>query len=276
MKERLIVADSCCDLTDEMKSKLDIELVPLTLQLDDVDYLDDENLDIDKYMENMRKANSVKTAAPSPKLFMDKFEEAKEVFCITLSGKLSATYSNACLAKTMVLENGERLIHVFDTKVAAAGETLVALKIQECINQKMSFQEIVDNVTKYISEMKLFFVLENFDNLIKNGRISKFKAMIASAFSIKPVMYGVDGEIDVYKKVRGLKKAYNELVDAIAENSSNIEEKILVITHCNCLDRAKEIKDKVVERYNFKDVLIVPARGLSSTYENDGGIIISY
>ena len=54
------------------------------------------------------------------------------------------------------------------------------------------------------------------------------------------------------------------------------EEKILVITHCNCLDRAKEIKDKVVERYNFKDVLIVPARGLSSTYENDGGIIISY
>ena len=100
--------------------------------------------------------------------------------------------------------------------------------------------------------------------------------MIASAFSIKPVMQGVNGEIDIYKKVRGLKKAYSELINAIAENSSNIEEKILVITHCNCLERAKEIKNKIVERYNFKDILIVSARGLSSTYENEGGIIISY
>ncbi len=276
MKERLIVADSCCDLTEELKSKLDIELVPLTLQLDDVDYLDDEKLNINEYIENMRKASSIKTAAPSPKLFMDKFEEAKEIFCITLSSKLSATYSNACLAKTMVLEKGEKLIHIFDTKSAAASETLVALKIQECMNNKMSFQEIVDIVTKYISEMKIFFVLESLDNLIKNGRISKFKAMIASAFSIKPVMYGVDGEIDIYKKVRGLKKAYSELVDAISENCSSMEEKILVITHCNCLERAKEIKNKIVEKYSFKDVLIVPARGLSSTYENEGGIIISY
>lgn len=276
MKDRLIVADSCCDLTEELKSKLDIELVPLTLQLDEVDYLDDENLDVDKYVEDMKKASSVKTAAPSPKLFMDKFEKAKEVFCFTLSGKLSATYSNACLAKTMVLEKGERLIHVFDTKSAAAGETLVALKLQECIDKKMAFQEIVDNVTKYISEMKLFFVLESFDNLIKNGRISKLKAMIASAFSIKPVMHAVDGEIDIYKKVRGLKKAYCELIEAIGENSTNVEDKTLVITHCNCFDRAKEIKDKIVEKYNFKDVLIVPARGLSSTYEDEGGIIICY
>ncbi|WP_311526076.1 DegV family protein [uncultured Parvimonas sp.] len=276
MKERLIVADSCCDLTEELKNKLDIELVPLTLQLDDVDYLDDENLNVNEYIENMKKASSVKTAAPSPKLFMDKFEQAKEVFCITLSGKLSATYSNACLARTMVLEKGEKLIHIFDTKSAAASETLVALKIQECIDKKMTFQEIVDNVTKYISEMNIFFVLESLDNLIKNGRISKLKAMIASAFSIKPVMYGVDGEIEVYKKVRGLKKAYAELIGSISENCSNMEDKKLVITHCNCLERAKEIRNKIIEKYNFKEILIVPARGLSSTYENEGGIIISY
>lgn len=278
MKDRLIVADSCCDFTEELKKelKVDIEMVPLTLQLDDIDYLDDEKLDIDKYIEEMKKASSIKTAAPSPKLFMDKFEQAKEIFCLTLSSKLSATYSNACLAKTMVLEKGERLIHIFDTKSAASGETLVAIKIQECIDKKMTFQEIVDNVTKYISEMKIFFVLESLDNLIKNGRISKIKAMIASAFSIKPVMQGVDGEIDIYKKVRGLKKAYCELIDAIGENSSNFQEKTMVITHCNCFERAKEIKKKIIEKYNFKDVLIVSARGLSTTYENEGGIIISY
>ena len=278
MKDRLIVADSCCDFTEELKKelKVDIEIVPMTLQLDDVDYLDDENLDVNKYIEDMRNASSVKTAAPSPKLFMDKFEQAKEIFCLTLSGKLSATYSNACLAKSMILDKGERLIHVFDTKSAASGETLVALKIQECIDKKMTFQEIVDNVTKYISEMNIFFVLESLDNLIKNGRISKLKAMIASAFSIKPVMQGVNGEIDIYKKVRGLKKAYSELIDAIAENSSNIEEKIKMDIEKHQDTIAKEIKKKIIEKYNFRDVLIVSARGLSTTYENEGGIIISY
>lgn len=276
MLDRLIVADSCCELTDELKASMNIELVPLTLQLDDVDYLDDENLDINDYLAKMRSANSVKTAAPSPKLFMDKFELAKEIFCITLSGKLSATYSNACLAKTFILEKAEKMIHIFDSKGAAGTETLIAMKIQEYINKGMIFDEIVDNVNKYISNLNTFFVLENLDNLIKNGRISRFKAMIASALSIKPVMYGVDGEIDIYKKVRGLKKAYCELVDSISENCSNIEEKILVITHCNCKERAIEIKNKIIEKYNFKEVLIVSAKGISSTYENEGGIIISY
>lgn len=182
MKDRLIVADSCCDLTEELKNELDIELVPLTLQLDDIDYIDDEKLDIYSYLENMKNATSIKTAAPSPKLFMDKFELAKEIFCITLSSKLSATYSNACLAKTMILEKSQKLIHVFDSKSAAASETLIAIKIQECINKKMNFEDIVNTVTNYISEMKIFFVLESLDNLIKNGRISKFKAMIALLF----------------------------------------------------------------------------------------------
>ena len=80
---------------------------------------------------------------------------------------------------------------------------------------------------------------------------------------------------NLYKKY----ETYNDAYEVALHGSidfSNIEEKILVITHCNCLERAKEIKNKIVERYNFKDILIVSARGLSSTYENEGGIIISY
>ena len=197
MKDRLIVADSCCDLPQGYKEKFDIEHVPLTLQLDGVDYVDDENLDVSEYLQKMKNAGSVKTAAPSPKLFMDKFEMAKEIFCVTMSSKLSATYSNACLAKSMILEKGEKLIHIFDSRSAAATETLIAIKIQDCIDKKMSFNEVVDIVSEYISGLKVFFVLESLDNLIKNGRISRFKAMIATALSIKPVMYGVDGEIDI-------------------------------------------------------------------------------
>lgn len=277
MKERLIVSDGCCNLLGEYKEGYDVELVPFNLQLDDEHIVDDENLDPFEYLEKMKKADVVRSAAPSPKLFIDKIKLAKEVFVVTMSSRISATYSNACLAADMVREEeSSKKIHVFDTKSAAGGETLVVDKIQECINNGFEFEKIVEIVEKYISELQTFFVLERLDNLIRNGRISKTKAMIANMLSIKPVLYGVDGEIEVFKKVRGLKKAYSELIDAIADYVVDMENKKLVITQCNCKERAKELKERILEKYNFKEVLILPAGGISTTYEDDGGIIINY
>lgn len=275
MKERLIVSDSCCNLINEYAEGYDLELVPFNLQLDDEHFIDDENLNVNEYREKMKNASVVRSAAPSPKLFLDKIKLAKEVFVVTMSNKISATYSNACLAANM-LEDENIKVHVFDTKSAAGGETLVVDKIQECINNNMSFEEVVSCVEDYMSELQTFFVLEKLDNLIRNGRLSKAKAMIATMLSIKPVLYAVDGQIEIFKKVRGLKKAYSELVDSIADFAVNIENKKLVITHCNCLERAKELKDKIRDKYKFKDVIILPAGGIATTYEDDGGIIINY
>lgn len=275
MKERLIVSDSCCNLINEYAEGYYLELVPFNLQLDDEHFVDDENLNVDEYREKMKNASVVRSSAPSPKLFLDKIKLAKEVFVVTMSNKISATYSNACLAANM-LEDENIKVHVFDTKSAAGGETLVVYKIQECINNNMSFEEIVSCVEDYMSELQTFFVLEKLDNLIRNGRISKTKAMIATMLSIKPVLYAVDGEIEIFKKVRGLKKAYSELIDSISKFAVNSENKKLVITHCNCLERAKELKDKIRDKYKFKDVIILPAGGIATTYEDDGGIIINY
>lgn len=277
MKERLIVCDSCCNLVGEYKGNYDLELVPFNLQLDDEHFVDDENFDTFEYLEKMKKAELVRSAAPSPKLFMDKIKMGKEVFVVTMSSKISATYSNACLAMDMLKDDEpEKKVYVFDTKSAAGGESLVVDKIQECINMEMSFENIIETVNKYISELQTFFVLERLDNLIRNGRISKTKAMIASMLSIKPVLYGVDGEIEIFKKVRGLKKAYSELIDSISDYVVDAEKKKLVITQCNCYERALELKEKIMEKYKFREIMILPARGISTTYEDDGGIIINY
>lgn len=277
MKERLIVCDSCCNLVGEYKGNYDLELVPFNLQLDDEHFVDDENFDTSEYLEKMKKAELVRSAAPSPKLFMDKIKMGKEVFVVTMSSKISATYSNACLAMDMLKDDEpEKKVYVFDTKSAAGGESLVVDKIQECINMEMSFENIIETVNKYISELQTFFVLERLDNLIRNGRISKTKAMIASMLSIKPVLYDVDGEIEIFKKVRGLKKAYSELIDSISDYVVDAEKKKLVITQCNCYERALELKEKIMEKYKFREIMILPARGISTTYEDDGGIIINY
>ncbi|NLM13872.1 MAG: DegV family protein [Epulopiscium sp.] len=274
-----IVADSSCDLTDQMKEEMNIEIAPLTLQLEDKKYIDDEQLDVKEYVKEMKNCKTApKTACPSPQNFLQKYQGDDSVFVVTLSSNLSGTYNSAVLAKEMYLEEvGNKFIHVFDSLSASVGETLIALKIHELSKINIEETEIVQKVNKYIQEMKTFFLLESLDHLAKAGRLSPFIAKIASVLSIKPIMGATEeGTIRLVQKVRGYKKAFDKFVDTIGEEGKNFEEKILGIAHCNCLERALKFKEEVLKKYNFKDIIIVEMRGLSSTYADDGGLVIAF
>ncbi|WP_018250095.1 DegV family protein [Orenia marismortui] len=272
-----IVADSGCDLNPELQKKLNIKLVPLTINIGENEYQDNESFNVKQLLNIMKENdNPPKTASPSPNLFMEAYEGDENVFVITLSSKLSSTYNNAILAKNMFLEDKkEKFIHVFDSLSASIGETLVSLKIQE-LAQNNTRSKIIEKTNKYIKEMKTFFLLESLDNLIKAGRMNKVKGKLASFLSIKPIMGDENGEIKLVDKARGSKRAFKKLVNVIGKHNDKLEEKILGIAHCNCLEKAERFKEEVLKKYNFKDIIIVETGGLSSVYANDGGIIISF
>lgn len=274
-----IVADSSCDLNDEIKEKEKPIIVPLTLKLEEKEYVDNESLNIKEYLQDMAACKtSPKTACPSPEDFMRSYEGKESTFVVTLSSNLSGTYNSAVLAKNIFIEEVQnKFIHVFDSLSASAGETLVALKISEYAKMDFSEIEIVDKVTAYIKEMKTFFLIESLDHLAKAGRLNPIIAKVASMLAIKPIMGSTDdGNIRLVEKVRGYKKAFRRFVEIIGEQGENLEEKVLGIAHCNCLERAIEFKNEVLEKYNFKDIVIVEMAGLSSTYADDGGIVIAF
>lgn len=174
-------------------------------------------------------------------------------------------------------EEPNKFIHVFDSKSASIGETLVAMKIHELIEKKLSNLEIIEKVEKYIKEKRTYFILESLDNLIKNGRISKTKGLIANVLNLKPVMGSdEDGNIKLVENARGTKKAFRRLVEIIGETGERFEERILAISHANALERAEELKKEIQSRYNFKDIILVKQAGLSTAYANDGGIILVF
>ncbi|WP_313757619.1 DegV family protein [Tissierella sp.] len=274
-----IVADSSCDLNEELKEKLNISLVPFKIDIDNKKFIDNEEINMMELIDAMKSSpNPIRTSCPSPGDFFVEYKNAENIFSITISSKLSGTYNSAILAKDMVEEEEpEKFVHVFDSKSASVGETLVAIKIQELIEKKLNNFEIVEKVEKYINGMKTYFVLENLDNLIKNGRISKTKGLIANVLNLKPIM-GEDGEgnIKLVENVRGTKKAFKRLVEIIGETGEKFEEKILAISHVNAFEKAEELKKEIQKRYNFKDIILVKTAGLSSAYANDGGIILVF
>lgn len=276
MTKRLILADSACDLNDKIKKRLNIELVPFHIDIDGESILDTPEVDRDSFLKQMKNSSKpVGTAAPSPNQFMEKFSDYDEIFIITISKKLSATFNNAVLAKNMFEEKSKAKIHVFDSKSAGSGETVVALKIQDLIEEDKSFEEIVEETEKFISELRTYFILDNFDNLIKNGRMSMITGKIAKFLSFKPVMHGVDGQIEVYAKTRGYIKALRELYSAIS-TESNLNERNFVITHCEALDVAKKIKSHIDHNFKNKSINVVESGLLTSVYANLGGVIVCF
>ncbi len=278
MEYRLIV-DSCCELIDELREKLGAERVPLSMYVDGKEFVDNENLDVQTFIKAMVESkNIVKSSCPSPEAFVEKFRKAGHIFAVTLSSKLSATYNSAVVAKGIVEgEDPSKKIHVFDSLSATAGELLIGLKILECVEKNLSWEKIINTVDGFIKEMKTFFVLESLENLIKAGRMSRVKAQLAYALSIRPIMGADDeGNIKLYKKIRGSKKALSNMVDMISDYGQDIANKTLIITYCNCLDKAEYVKTLIKEKYNFKAIHMVPCGGLSSLYANEGGVVIAY
>lgn len=272
-----IVVDSCCDVTPELRSNYGITAVPLTISLGDRHVADDEQLDLPQFLDDMRRhEGKVATAAPSPTLFKEAFMKSKKAFGVTLSSNLSGSYASAKVGMEMAEEEGAE-VHVFDSKSASAGEVLIALKIGEMIRTGLEKAEIVETIEAFIKKMKTYFVIENIDNLLKNGRMNKITGKIITVLGIKPIMGSDgDGNIALFSHARSELQVIDKLAATIKQSNRSVEGQPMVIAHCNNPTLAQKLKDEISRRYRFSGIHIVPMRGISSVYANDKGLVMAF
>ena len=278
--EYRIIGDSCLDLTPEMKKEGKIKIVSLTLQVDGVDFIDDDSFDQKKFIKAVADFEGCpKSSCPSPEEYKKAFgEDEVTAFCVTLSAELSGSYNSAVLGQRLVEEEfPNKKVYVFNSRSACIGETLVALKIQECAEKGASFEEIVEQVEDYIRRRETLFVLENLETLRKNGRLTGMKAALVSVLNIKPVMMGTpEGTIEQCTIGRGTKKALKKMIEEVGSRVSDFENRVFGISHCNCPDRAQYVKEEIEKRYPFKQIIIADTAGVGTLYANDGGIVIAF
>lgn len=275
-----IVIDSCGELSEELKADGHFSNVPLELEVDGYRIRDDENFDQKDFLRRVKEsAKGPKSACPSPESYMAAYEgEAENVYVVTLSSQLSGSYNSAVLAANLYQDEhtGHKNIHVFNSKSASIGETIIGLKVQECEEAGLAFDEVVAKVEEYIASMNTFFVLETLETLRKAGRLSSIKAMIANTLNIKPVMGSTkEGTIQQLGQARGMKKALAQMVQDAVGKTTEAEKRVLAIAHCNCPERAQFVKEQIEKLARFKKIIVVDTAGVSSMYANDGGIILA-
>lgn len=273
-----IIVDSCGELTAEMKASGRYETASLEIDVQGHHIVDDETFNQAEFLKIVAESPQCpKSSCPSPERYMEAYCcEEEHVYAVTLSAELSGSYNSAVLGKNLYHEeNGEKDIYVFNSRSASVGETLIALKIEECEEQGMSFEETIETVEEYIEKQNTYFVLETLDTLRKNGRLTGIKAVVATALNIKPIMGSTpEGTICQLGQARGIKKALVKMVDHVVGDLKDAEEKILAISHCNCAERAQSVKNMILERVKVKEVVILDTAGISSMYASDGGVIV--
>lgn len=273
-----IIADSCCEFPGKWEDDPRYERIALGLEVGDELIMDDETFDQAQFLKKVAESSKCpKSFCPSPEKFKEAYRtEAENVFVFTLSSKLSGSYNSAEIGKKMYHEEyGSKNIFVCDSHSASCGETQLAYKAVRWSEEGLAFEEICQKLTEYRDNMHTYFVLDNLETLRKNGRLSGVKALLASTLSIKPVMGAEEGEIIQLGQAVGIKKALAKMAENVAKEAVYPEEKMLMITHCNCPDRAESMKEMILSRIKVKDVLIMDTRGVSSMYANDGGVIVT-
>ena len=278
-----ILADSCCDLSPELLKKTQARVAPLTITIDDKHYVDDGTVDIPPYLAAMKASkNPVRSACPSPDLYAGDIKAAEgDCFIVTLSSKLSGSHNAAALGAQLAEEDmPEKKVHIFDSESASAGETYLVLMIHDLIAAGKSFEQIVEIVEEKIRSMHTLFVLDSLDNLVKNGRISKTVALLANVLSIRLLMSDDGhGAIKNISKARGIKGALSQMVETCRKHTEGLAaaSQRLVISYCNCPERARQVRDMIREKCPaIGEIIMTPTSALSSMYANDGGVVIAY
>lgn len=273
-----IIGDSCTDLPVELKTDDKIRLVPLSIEVEGETIVDDDTFNQAEFLKKVADSKeSAKSSCPSPERYMQEYEGEEDIYVITLSSKLSGSYNSAELAKRLYLEeNPAKNIVVIDSKSASVGQTLIAYKIKELVEQGLEFQDVVKKVLEFRDSMATKFVLESLDTLRKNGRLNNLTAVICSALNIKPIMGSNDGAIVKLDQARGIERALLRMIRFVEEDVKDAKTRILAIAHCNNYERALFVRDEIMKRVPFAKCFIADTNGISSLYANDGGIIVCY
>ena len=276
MKFKIIVDSSSNLLNSYYQDRKDVafKVVPLTIRIGQEEFIDNDELDVNRMLDVLRLNDGGQSSCPSPNDYLRELDEAEYSFIITITSKLSGSFNSACVARTMC-KNPEH-VFVIDSKGTAGSIVLIAEKLFELIKENKEFSVITNEITAFRNSVNLLFALDRFDNLVRNGRMSKLTAFIAEKIAIKPLCYADDGEIKIKEKIRTFRGVIKRMTHYIGKMCEDTTNKICIIAHTRNESDELELKKDIEENYHFKEVRVMENRGLCAFYALEGGLIVTF
>jgi DegV family protein with EDD domain len=257
MNKIKIICDSLSDIPKELIDKYDIEVVPLTVILDDKEYKDGVDISNDEFYKILREQNAYpKTSQATYPQFKEVFEkyvnEGRKILYIAGSSVATGTYQSAVLAKNDI--DGE--IYTYDSQTFSYVIGILVVKAAELAQQGKDIDEILDEIKVLREKTYVLFSVDTLEYLQKGGRISSTKAAIGSILNIKPILDIKNGLVSPVCQVRGKKHVISKMIELIKENcGTDLTNQVICIGYSDDFKERDALTQVVKEEFNPKEIL---------------------
>ncbi len=214
-----LFTDSSADISYELSKKHDITIIPLYISFDNEKYYR-ENIDISpkEFYNKLCEPNAApKTSCPPVADYISAFEKElknnNDIVCVCISSKLSTSYQCALSAAEVLMEKYSNKIIVIDSIGATGSQALLVLEIAKMIEDGLFLDAIYDKAEELKYTGGILFTLDDLSFLQRGGRIGKAAALLGTILNIKPILKVENGEVVPIGKIRGRKKAVEEVLD---------------------------------------------------------------
>ena len=252
MSKIKIICDSMSDLTKEQIEKYDIEVLPLTVILEDKEYKDGIDFELDEFYKILEdKKVYPKTSQVTYGQFKTVFDkyiaEGKTIFYIASSANATGSYQSAVMAKN----DTEGEIYLYDASNLTFGAGIFVLRAAELVEQGKSVEEIIPELDLIKEKYCLVFSIDSLNHLQKGGRISSTKAVLGNILNVKPICEVKDGLVTQLGQVRGKKNIINKLIEATEElTNGQIDNKVMYVGYMDNVKEKDALIEVLKEKYN--------------------------
>ena len=246
------------------------------IRVDDTDFVDTPDLDVEKLVAAMEKSTVSRTSCPSPQEWYQVFLRAEKTVALTISSNLSGSFNSAMTAREMVLEaHPEKQIEIIDSLSTGPKLGMMAHRAAALILEKSPMEKVAEVLRQMAGSIHTLFTLCSFRNLVNNGRVSRLAGFLAGKLNIRVIGAGSpDGIIEIREKLRGDSRTLQAMVEMMAKEG--FRGTLVSVSHCLNEKLAATFRDLVLARWPDAPIQIYPTRGLDSYYAERSGLIVSY
>lgn len=267
-----IMADSTCDLSEEIIQKYNIGIAPLNIIIEDKSYRDKIDIQPDEFytmLESLKESPT--TSMPSPDEYIKVIDKAveegyTEFLCICMSSGTSGSYQSAVIAKDYYFENNPNStikIYVVDSLSMSHGSGWLIIKSAQLLEQGYSFDQLIAFNETYKTRVKHFLCVDDLDNLIRSGRLTNASAFIGKILKIKPIMSMKKGRGAIVAKERGKNRVLKFYIDEFVRRVDKDITNFIIIGYTTNIDIANDLLEKFKNEVEFQGEIYIMQMGVA-------------
>jgi len=262
-----LVTDSSCDLPPEYIIRHNIQMVPVQLSFGNENYIDKITITPKEFYRILEESEHYpKTSQPTPGDYLKTYNELwghyEQAVSIHLSGALSGTLQAAQTAASS-LGNGK--IRVIDSRNVSVGLGLIIVEAARALDEGCDLNEIIKRTEWAIRNVRFFVCFDTVEYLIRGGRLSKSRGLLAKALNLKPILtLDANGKAQTVAKTFGGEAALKQVMQLVCKEATGRRNLRFAVAHSNAPHKADWFMEQIKRQFEVKDVMIVnvsPALG---------------